>query len=299
VTGCFYGTVNFAEDWGGSDTKTSARDYDIFITKINVDGTYGWTRRMGGTDGCSAYSICTDAAGNVYVAGYFQSSSVNFAEDWGGSDTKTNAGYWDIFVTKINANGTYGWTRRMGGTSDDVAYSICTDASGNVYVAGRFGGTVNFAEDWGGNDTKTNGGGFVTRINADGRYAWTRRMGGQDIDGVNAICTDEGGNIYVAGAFYETFVNFAEDWSGLDIKVTAGGWDVFITKITANGSYIWTHTMGGIDDDGVSGICADGSGNIYVAGYFQSTVNFAQDWGGSDAKTSAGSLDMFITKIGQ
>jgi len=39
--------VNFGADWSLTDSKTSAGSYDIFITKINSDGTYGWTKRMG------------------------------------------------------------------------------------------------------------------------------------------------------------------------------------------------------------------------------------------------------------
>ena len=62
---------------------------------------YGWTRRMGGTSDDRALALCADGSGNVYVAGYFDSASVDFAADFGWTDTKTNAGGWDVFVTKI------------------------------------------------------------------------------------------------------------------------------------------------------------------------------------------------------
>jgi len=299
ITGMFSNTVDFAEDWGGSDSKTSAGGYDIFITKINADGSYGWTRRIGGTADDYGNGICTDTDGNVYVTGSFQ-DTVNFAEDWGSNDSKTAVDTAsDIFIMKINANGTYGWTKRIGDTDSDVGHSICTDTDGNVYATGLFGGTVNFAADWSSNDSKTFAGWddiFVTRINADGSYGWTKRIGGANTDIGQAIYTDTNGNIYVTGRFEGT-VDFAEDWTSSDSKTSAGSADIFITKINADGSYGWTKRLGGINGDVGLAVCTDTGGNVYAAGVFRSTVDFAEDWTSSDSKTSAGNADIFITKI--
>jgi hypothetical protein len=303
VAGDFYGSVNFAADWGSTDTKISTTGWDIFITKMDTSGNYLWTRRMGGTgDFESAYALCTDVGGNVYVAGYFYSPTVNFAEDWGESDIKVSAGNYDIFITEINANGSYGWTRRIGSTDVDAALGLCTDAGGAVYVAGIFRGAVNFAADWGGTDARMTAGGgdvFITKIDTTGNYGWTRRMGGGGDDYANAVYTDEIGNLYLAGAFSGASTNFAEDWGGTDNKTSSGGSDIFVTRINSSGTYGWTRRMGGADSDIAYAICPDESGNVYVAGYFYRTVNFAADWGGTDTKTSAGETDIFITKIRQ
>ncbi len=129
VTGHFTGTVDFAADWGTSDTKTAPGLGDVFVTKVHVDGSYGWTKRMGGSSLARAHAICTDGSGNVYVTGYFRGTA-DFGADWGESDPKTSAGGSDdddIFVTKIGADGSYGWTRRMGGPDYDTGYGICAD----------------------------------------------------------------------------------------------------------------------------------------------------------------------------
>jgi PKD repeat protein len=292
VTGCFENTVNFAQDWNGSDTKVSGGDQEIFITKIDTSGNYCWTHGIGGLGLDRAYAVCTDGSGNVYVAGSFE-ESVNFAEDWDDTDTKVSAGDWDIFITKIDASGNYLWTRRIGGSGYwDEARAICVDGTGDLYVAGYFSGTVNFAEDWGESDTKTNSGIFVTKMDAGGNYLWTHRMGALD---AYAICADVSGNVYVAGLFRGT-VNFAEDWGGTETKTYSGCGDAFITKITSNGSYAWTHRIGSTWTDAANAICTDGSGNLYIAGEFGDTVNFAEDWGGTETKT-ADNFDIFITKI--
>jgi hypothetical protein len=241
VTGYFLGTVNFAADWGGTDSKTSAGYYDIFVTKINAAGTYGWTHRMGGSGWDWGQGICTDGSGNIYVSGMFDkwNGVPNFAGDWGGVDVKTIPQYsFNIFVTKINAAGTYGWTKQLGVAGTYVynyGYGICTDASNNVFVTGNFAGTgVNFAADWNGTDSKDSAGGtydiFVTKIRSDGTYGWTKRMGDTGNDYGYGICTDASGYVYVTGYFQST-VNFRADWSGTESKASAGAADTFVTKM--------------------------------------------------------------------
>ena len=70
-------------------------------------------------------------------------------------------------MTKINANGTYGWTKKIGGASYDIGCSTVTDNSGNVYITGYFSGTVNFGTDFGVSDNITYAGNyevFVTKL---------------------------------------------------------------------------------------------------------------------------------------
>jgi len=301
VTGLFEGTVIFGNDWGAGDSKTSLGSYDIFVTKVDAAGNYGWTHRMGGTGQDRADDMAIDGSGNVYVVGYF-TGTVDFAQDWGGDDSRTSAGVNDIFVTKVNADGTYGWSHSIGGTGYDCGYGVTADGNGNVYVTGAFNGTVNFAQDWGESESKTSAGGndaFVTRVNADGTYGWTHRMGGTGEDDWADITVDGSENVYVTARFYLT-VNFADDWGGSDPKTSAGGLDIFVTKLGADGSYDWTHRIGGTGTGDTSyDIGVDGNGNIYVAGHFDSTeINFAADWGGTDSKTCLGGPhDVFVTKV--
>ena len=301
VTGCFSGIVDFASDFGSADSKTSTGSYDVFITKINNDGSYVWTRQMGDTSYDSGKSISSDSSGNVYVTGCF-SGIVDFASDFGSADSKTSAGDDDIFVTKINSDGSYVWTRRMGGTGSDCGNSITTDSSGNVYVTGTYNDTVNFMSDFSGTDNRTSVGGcdvFVTRLNNNGSYEWTRCISGSDDDGESSmsIISDSTGNVYITGNFRGT-VNFASDFSGTDsIESFEYSFDVFVTKIISNGSYGWTRRIGGTGDDFSSSITSDSDCNVYVTGQFGGTVNFASDFGGSDNKTSLSGGDVFVTRL--
>jgi hypothetical protein len=259
---------------------------------------YGWTKIMGGTSYDQGLGIATDFSNNIYVSGYFQ-GTVNFGHDFGTTDIKTSAGYADIYVTKTNANGTYGWTKIIGGTGGDYGFAITTDSSGNVYVSGYFQGTVNFGHDFGTTDIKTSVAQediFISKINANGTYGWTKIMGGANHDIGFAIAADSSGNVYVTGSFDGT-VNFGHDFGTTDIKTSAGYDDIYVTKINANGSYGWTKVMGGTLSDGGHAITTDSSGDVCVTGYFSGSVNFGLDFGATDVKTSSGLYDIFIVKL--
>jgi len=298
ITGYFQGTVDFEQDWGGSDFKISAGSDDAFVTKINADGTYGWTYRMGGATYDAGRGVFVDANGDVFVTGNFE-NTVNFAEDWKETDLKISAGSDDIFVTKINADGTYGWTYRMGDTGTDMAYAFCGDESGKLYITGMFNGILNFADEWGKTDSKTSAGlrdVFLTKLDSLGGYYWTKRIGGSDADEGKAICLDPSGNILLTGTFNDT-VDFAADWTGGDSKISAGGEDIFVTKINRDNTYGWTYRIGGTGDDSGEGLCVDTNGKAYVTGTFYNTVDFGEDWGETDSKNSAGLMDAFLTVI--
>jgi hypothetical protein len=294
VTGTFGGTVNFNTD-GGTDNKVSAGSNDLFIMKLNSDGSYGWTKRAGGSGLDVAYSVTTDGSNNVYVVGSF-TGTANFNTD-GGTDNLSAGGIQDdIFVMKLNSDGSYAWTERVGANTADTAFSVTTDGSNNVYVAGRFTGTVNFNTDGGTSNLTSLGTDDIAimKINSDGSYGWAKRIGGTGSDMARGITTDSLNNIYITGFFNGT-VNFNTD-GGTDNKVSSGGNDVFITKLNSDGSYGWTKKFGGSAADIGFGIATDGLNNIYTAGSFSSTVNFNTD-GGTDSKTSAGLTDIFVSKL--
>jgi hypothetical protein len=226
---------------------------------------------------------------------------VDFGADFGTSDTKASDGDRDIFVTRINLNGTYGWTRRMGGTSYDIGIAITTDQSDNIYVTGRFEDTVNFAADFGTFDIKTSVGDqdiFVVRISTEATYRGAKRIGDVWHDWVSDITTDSFDNVYITGYFEES-LDFGTDFGTSDTKVSAGEYDIYITRINADGTYGWTRRMGGeYRDEGYS-ITTDPSGNFYVTGFFQVIVDFGADFGVTDIKRAAaeGRDDIFVTKI--
>src|SRR5690606_32524209 len=75
----------------------------------------------------------------VYFTGFFASAS--FAT---GGGNLTNKGGNDIYLVRYDTLGNYSWALGAGGTGDDRGSAATADASGAIYFAGLFNGTVDF-----------------------------------------------------------------------------------------------------------------------------------------------------------
>lgn len=299
--GGFSGTTDF-DPGSGTDSHTAGGSNDIFITKFNADGTYGYTKTMGSTGSDYALNVAIDNDDNIYLAGNF-SSTVDF-DPGAGTDNKTAVGFSDLFLTKFNADGTYGYTKTIGGaTGDFYQYSIATDQTGSVYISGAFGGTADFdpsidvdeissVEDY--YDV------YLTKINADGSYVYTKTIHGPADEASHPIATDSNNNVYLAGYFYDATVDF-DPSVGTDEHTTFET-AAFLTKLTSDGDYVYTKTF----DSEFNGLFStvvgesvktDQENNVYLAGYFyDATVDF-DPGAGTDEHTAVGSSDVFITKL--
>jgi hypothetical protein len=96
------------------------------VAKYDPQGAKLWTRQLGTPGSDVAHAVSTDAAGNVYVAGYTNDSL----------DGNPATGRSDLFGVKYDPHATKLWTRQLGTPSSDVARAVVTDATGNVYVTG-------------------------------------------------------------------------------------------------------------------------------------------------------------------
>ena len=108
VTGNFSGTATF-----GSTTLTSAGGNDVFTAKMNADGTWAWAIRAGGTGNDQGQGISALPDGSSIVTGQFIGTATF------GSTTLISAGIYDVFTAKMNADGTWAWAIRAGGTGAD------------------------------------------------------------------------------------------------------------------------------------------------------------------------------------
>ena len=94
---------------------------------------------------------------------------------------------------------TYMWATRTGSTSSDEGNALATDASGNVYVAGSFKGTVDFDPSAGTVNLTSAGDAdiFVQKLNSSGNLVWAKKMGGIGNDGAYSIAVDASGNVFI------------------------------------------------------------------------------------------------------
>lgn len=309
VTGIFQGTnVDFnTTGTGGSDLKSSNGSFDIFLTKINSNGTYGYTYVLGGSSVDVGRAVTTDSFGNVYFTGYYRSANTNFNTTGSGTPDVKSAfvGTHDVYLTKINFDGSYGFTRTIGGLNQDEGYDVVTDSNNLVYLTGFFfSSNTNFNTTGVGSPDYISPKGsadiFVTKFSTDGDYISTNTIGGSSVDYPVSATIDVFGNFYLTGNFESTNVNFNLTGVGdPDVRSTNGSRDVFLTKINADESYGYTHTWGGSDVDYGNAVFTDKFGQVYVGGFYRSpSVNFNNTGAGTnDIRQNNGLNDAFVTNF--
>lgn len=141
-TGKFESTADF-DPGSGTFNLTSVGGFDIFISKLDVDGNFVWAKSMGGVDDDWSNGIAVDKYSNVYTAGYYY-YTVDF-DPGPGTYELTGIGYFaDVFVSKLNQSGGFVWAKSMGGASFDGGFDIEVDAGGNAYTVGSFSDTADF-----------------------------------------------------------------------------------------------------------------------------------------------------------
>jgi len=251
--------------YGDLDGNTLSGHNDTFLIKFNSNGEKQYTKLVGvGGSSTNGYSVATDSAGNVYVAGYTD----------GGLDGNTLYGISDFFLTKYDSNGVKQYTRQLGvAGSFTIGCSVTIDANGNVYVAGNTDGDLD------GNTLSGVIDFFVTKYDSSGVKQYTRQLGVTgSISASNSVATDANGNVYVAG-----------DTDGdLDGNTLSGFNDFFVTKYDSSGVKQYTRQLGTVGPGtyGTS-VATDVAGNVYVEGY---------TYGNLDGNTLTGISDFFVTK---
>jgi hypothetical protein len=248
---------------------------------------------LGGSSADDSKSIAVDGSGNTYVVGEFQGTA-DF-DPGAGTTNLSSAGNSDVFIAKYDTSGDLVWAKSVGGSDSDGSRSIDLDSSGNPYVTGFFGGTVDF--DPGAGTTNLTSAGstdtFIAKYDTSGALVWAKSVGGTSSELSNTIQIDSSGNSYVTGYFQGT-ADF-DPGAGTSNLTSSGNNDIFIAKYDTAGALVWAQSVGATSIDQSASLRIDSSGNSYVTGLFAGAVDF-DPGAGTTTLTSAGSIDAFIAK---
>lgn len=197
-----------------------------------------------------------------------------------------------VWAAKFDLDGNKIWETSFTPTNlgkFGVARGAGIDSLGNVVIAGYFTGNIS---DKNGITILTNNGAidaFVAKLSSvDGSYIWAHNYGGNSDQLAYALSIDDKDNIFVTGAFENDI-----DLNG-SLK-SVGQKDIFVAKIDAAGNTIKGMKFGDDKNQTGFGIAADPSGDIFVAGSFDGSVNFGSDM--STKIATSGQFDAFLVKL--
>jgi hypothetical protein len=271
LCGAYQGTI----DVGGNTLPAAQGTYDAFVAAFSPSGALTFARSLGGTGTDVAQGVAFGPSGQIAVIGSFTGTG-----DFGGGPV-TSAGATDVFASAFDATGAPVWSKHLGGTEGEDGRTIAMAPTGEAFLGGAFGGTVDFA----GAPVTSNGSSdaFVMKLSASGSVAWVRTFGGPGGDEAVSVAADSGGEPLVGGLFEASMM------VGVTPFVSAGDRDVFALKLGADGSNLWSKHFGGVEADEGVGVAYDGYGRALVTGFFRTDVDF-----GSGVESSAGDDDVFV-----
>lgn len=299
TTGYFNNAVDF--DTGQVEEIISAiGQEDIFIHCLTSSGEFVWVKTFGGSNQDQTSSIVIDNSGNLIVGGWYR-NTINFDEN--GSDDgliSTVSDNWDAFLLKLDSSGSFVWVRSVGGEDQDRILAIALDNQDNVFATGFFEGTADFdpgSESANLSTAQNSENTFVIKLDQGGAYQWAKSFkGGPQNNEGNGIDADEEGNVYTTGAFIGT-VDF-DPSSSSNVNLTASFSNLYVQKMDSDGIFQWVSSSEGSGTDKALAITIEDSGEIYLTGEFQDSVDFLEG-PGTNEPINQGDEDIFILKIAQ
>ncbi|HBI24416.1 MAG TPA: hypothetical protein DDX84_09510, partial [Nitrospiraceae bacterium] len=208
-------------------------DWKLFVINLNPDGTILWQKTYG--DDVLAYYA--SSIEQTIDGGYILTGGVR----------NSNQNDWDIMVLKLNSDGTYKWHITLGSIGYDYTFSITQTSDGGYALTGGTGSSNAVGSDV-----------VVIKIDPDddvnkiyGNIKWQKTYGGSDNDIAFSIQqTIDGGYIL----------------TGRTRSFNAGGRDVLVMKLDADGTPVWQKTYGGNYNDTAFSIQQTSDGGYILAG---------------------------------
>lgn len=246
VIGDFRNTITL-----GTQTLQSAGSHDIVVAKYNDMGEIAWAVRFGGTGDDHGRAISMDAVGGLYITGSFSGTA------FFGTTPVASGGNTDVFIAKLDLNGSVQWVHAAGGSSDDAGIAISSDLAGNTFLTGYYHGTARFGTLPPLASASSNSDAFVAAYDPQGDAQWVRGFGGS--------LDDHGHGIVIDPVFNMLYVTGKQPGYGYSSETQA-----FVRRYDpSTGNLMWTQQIRGYSSDNSgNGITVDNEGNPIVVGTF-------------------------------
>ncbi|HLP39770.1 BACON domain-containing protein [Lacibacter sp.] len=248
------------------DISSNQGNSDIVIIKTDRNGNKLWQKSFGGSGFDYANAAISTDDGGYLIAGATYSNDGDFI----GNTMNRN-----MLILKLDANGNRIWQKFFGGLQVEEAYSIVKSTDGGCVIAGYAQSTDGDVIGGSGSDA------WILKLDGNGNLIWQRPITSEKGLRAFSITMTSDNNYVVAG---KIFRNRQTSLGTIDE-------DLWIAKLSDNGSLIWQKIFGGSNPDRANSISAASDGGCLVGG-----VTWSND---GDVTGYHGGRDMLIYKIDQ
>ncbi len=277
-----YAIAGYTESYGLGVPEST----NILVVKLNAIADHDWSLAIGGSRGEEASTILqTNDSGYAVL----------------GNTRSYGEGDFDMLLVKLSSAGTLEWARTIGTSSRDLAYSLVQTFDGGYAL--------------GGNSSDSGVDFLLIKLSPTGAFEWARSIGGSGSECANSVIqtSDSGyamtGWTYSYGGFQKNVLTMkvssagSLEWAcvigGADYEngesiiqtiddgyaiigytdgYGAGGRDLLFTKLSSNGAYEWSRTVGGTNEDEGKTLVQTTDGGYALGGHSYSYAEGAGDF---------------------
>jgi Leucine-rich repeat (LRR) protein len=229
---------------------------DGYVARLSPDGTVVWITTLGSPADATVNKLAVDAAGNAYLAGYFN-GDFTF-----GTSAPTGGG---PGFFKVGPDGSKIFARfgtLVGNTRFANSFNTVAVSGNNVYVSGEVDGQWSFE----GTSIAPNAlrDAVLIKYGTDGSLKWVKTLAGPGEDYTSEVAVDAAGNVFWAGDFDGATATV----DAVTLSNQGAQSDIFLAKINgANGTVLWGKSAGTAnEDDTPMSLSTDGS-SFFMAGW--------------------------------
>jgi hypothetical protein len=272
-----------------STLQFEIKNYNPTQTLV-IDPVLIWSSYYGGNNVDVGLGCSSDVNGNVFVAGYTESTSAIAS---GGFQNNLSSPS-DGFFAKLDSVGNRLWATYFGSSDEDVINACAADKNGNLFIVGyteSFSGISSagsFQANFGGGQYDA----FIGKFNSQGARNWSSYYGGTDDDIAYDCMIDPSGNFCFTGTSLSTN-GIASSGVGMN-QINGGYYTSYLSKFLTNGTRAWGTYFGDSGDERAFGCASDKLGNLYIAGYAQGSSFMGI---GGFLGSPQGSFDAYLTKF--
>lgn len=185
----------------GGAYNSSLSQYQVWLFKVDADGTLVWDRLLGSGTFDVGFSLAKTADGGYVVTGYKNQT--------------------DVYLIKTDANGIMEWERTYGHNGDDWGKAVVQTSDGGYAISG-------WTESYSSSPQA-----YIVRTSADGTMLWENHFGNGTSYSYGLVEMPDGGFVL----------------SGHTDGMGSGLMDFYAVRTDASGNRVWENTYGGSADD--------------------------------------------------
>ncbi len=176
-----------------------------FVVRFSSAGVRGWLKQFLTVRNVSANALVVDQDGSVYVAG----------TAFGAFPGQVGSGENDLYLTKLDRDGTEQWLTQVGSAGDDYATALTLDSARNLYLGGNVRGTIDGSVYLGGTDA------VIVKFSPQGQRLWSKQFGSAENEQLQSLAVDAAGSLFAWGVSAAAFAGVP----------SAGAGDAFLVKL--------------------------------------------------------------------